>query len=251
MFVKSKNYNMDFYSAISDYYNEIFPVNPVQLSFILNCTPEHENKKLLDVGCGTGGLPINLINKFKSISAIDTNKQMLDIAWQNSGKMNIDFKEADMLNIQNIFENQSFDVVVCFGNTLVHLNNIDEITSFFMQAKALLNPGGKLLFQIINYDNVLDNSLSGLPTIENEHVRFVRNYNHKSNGYINFNTILTIKETGNVLENNVNLYPVRKIQLEKALKYSGYNVCNSYGSFKKDPYNHVGLPLIYECYHRI
>jgi 2-polyprenyl-3-methyl-5-hydroxy-6-metoxy-1,4-benzoquinol methylase len=239
---------MDFYSAISTHYNEIFPVNKAQLSFIKSCITEHTKKNLLDIGCGTGGLPINLYNDFNSISAIDTNKKMLEIAQESAENMSIDFRAISMLEIDYYYDNHVFDVVVCFGNTLVHLQNKDEITTFFMKSKMLLKPFGKLLFQIINYDNIIENNIKGLPTIENTHIKFTRQYDADNEGRIDFNTELLIKETGEKLNNTVKLLPIRKAELEIALKDAGFSTIKSYSSFKKDSYNPLSLPLIIECY---
>lgn len=239
---------MNFYSCISKYYNEIFPLNKSQISFVrsyLNVTKK--DKKLLDIGCGTGGLPIGLYNDFKTISAIDTNAEMLELAKNNAGGKNINFRNMNMLDIATQFPKTDFDIVLCFGNTVVHLQNIKEVEKFFGEVKIVLKQGGKFLFQIINYDNILDNNLGGLPTIENELIKFERHYSLDENNLIDFSTILTIKTTGEVLNNNAKLFPVRKNKVENALKNAGFETVKSFSSFTKNEYNPSSLPLVFEC----
>ncbi len=204
--------------------------------------------KILDIGCGTGNLSIELSNDFTQVVGIDTNEEMLEIARFNVEGKSTDFKNISMMDIDNAYKARSFDVVLCFGNTIVHLHDLNEIELFFKKTKQLLIPGGKFLFQLINYDNVLDNNLKGLPTIENEIIKFQRNYSVDEKGLINFSTSLTIKENNEVLESNVKLYPIRKHQIEGALKKSGFENIIVFSSFKKDPYKPVSLPLVYECY---
>ncbi len=239
---------MDFYSRISDYYNDIFPLNKAQISFVRSYLDGvSKDKRMLDIGCGTGGLPIGLYEDFDSISAIDTNEEMLEIAKQKVGEKAIDFINISMLDIDIQFPANNFDVVLCFGNTIVHLQNIEEIETFFKKVRYVLKQGGKFLFQLINYDNVLDNNLKGLPTIENDKIKFERNYKLDENNLIIFSTILTIKETSEILKNNVKLFPVRKRQIEVALKNAGFNTVKTYSSFTKNEYNASSLPLVFEC----
>ena len=238
---------MDFYTRISKYYNDIFPLNQVQISFVLSCSSESEKMKLLDVGCGTGGLAIALSSEYESVSAIDTNGDMLEIARNTSSAKHIDFQNCGMLGIDKDFDDSSFDTVLCFGNTIVHLQNLKDIELFFRKVKHLLKPDGKFLFQLINYDNILDNNLVGLPTIENDRIKFERNYNLNENGLIDFTTILTIKKTNEMLESNVKLFPIRKSQIETALTDAGFGIVKAYSSFKKDLYNPQSLPLVFEC----
>lgn len=236
---------MDFYTRISSYYNDIFPINKAQLPFVKMCVPNTNN--ILDIGCGTGGLAIELSDFFDSVKAVDPNKQMLDIAVTETNNNNIEFSVGGMLDVDSLFKQNSFDAVLCFGNTVVHLNNIDEISLFFKKVKHILKPGGKFLFQIINYDNVLDNNHTGLPTIEKDRIKFDRNYSLNSDRKIDFSTVLTIKETGEEINNSVKLFPIRKNEVEKALVDAGFSTILAYSSFKKDPYTPNSLPLVFEC----
>ncbi len=236
---------MDFYTSISNYYNDIFPLNKMQLPFVISST--NTKGSLLDIGCGTGGLAIALSDSIDSVFAIDTNEKMLDVAIKNTSNPNLKFEVGGMLDIDKLYVKNSFDSALCFGNTVVHLQNLEDIHLFFRKVKQILKPDGKFLFQIINYDNVIDNELKGLPTIENDNIRFERNYNLNKKGLIEFETILTLKNTKEKITNCVELFPIRKQQIIDGLKAAGFIKINAYSSFKKDSYNSNSLPLIFEC----
>lgn len=240
---------MDFYSQISKYYNDIFPLNKAQISFVTSYLNQGDSVgSMLDIGCGTGGLPIGLHNYFDMLVGIDTNEEMLKLARDKASGKNIDFANMDMLEIDTKFPCNAFDIVLCFGNTVVHLQSIEDVELFFNKVATILVEGGKFLFQIINYDNVLDNKLSGLPTIENDRIKFERKYILDENNMIDFSTILTIKDTGEEIISSVLLFPIRKLQVEQTLKNAGFKTIRSYSSFTKKEYSRDSLPLIFECY---
>ncbi|MBT3208927.1 MAG: class I SAM-dependent methyltransferase [Bacteroidetes bacterium] len=240
---------MDFYSRISKQYDEVFPLNNSQVSFIKSFSEKNKNEQsLLDIGCGTGSLAISLCDYFAKISAIDTNSQMIASAKKKVGNKKISFCKIGMLEIEKNFPENSFDIVSCFGNTLVHLQNMEEIEAFFRNTKFVLKKTGKFLFQLINYDYVFDSKLKSLPTIENEIIKFERFYSLDENNMLDFSTILFIKETEEIIKNNIKLFPARRKQIIKALQKAGFDTINSYSSFAKTEFNNKSLPLVFECY---
>jgi glycine/sarcosine N-methyltransferase len=242
---------MNFYQSISDYYDYIFPQNTAQISFVLDTFQDTENMTLLDIGCGTGNLDIELSKHFQKVLATDLDKTMIEKATNKLENTvdNLQFIQLNMLNIETEFDKHIFDGIICFGNTLVHLDNASEMFHFFKQSNIVLKPGGKLLLQIINYDRIIDKNIVGLPTIENDHVKFVRDYHYeaKSNKIL-FKTLLTIKKDGREIENILSLYPIRKEDLNKLLKNAGFTTINFYGNFKREPLHENSIPLVVECY---
>lgn len=82
-----------------------------------------------------------------------------------------------------------------------------------------------------------------LPLIENEKIRFERYYTLKDKEVI-FKTKLNIKETGEELNGQVNLFPIRKEGLEKALRNAGFKNFTYYGGFGKKDFDIDSMPLI-------
>ena len=100
-----------------------------------------EDKKLLDVGCGTGDfLQIAQQNNW-SVSGIEPNEDARQIA--NSKTNN------SVSNIEQLLEfpKQSFDVITLW-HVLEHLPNLDEQVSIL---KSLLKENGTLIIAVPNY----------------------------------------------------------------------------------------------------
>lgn len=240
---------MDFYRSIAEVYNKIFPLNPGQVAFTNRAFSHTGDLSLLDIGCGTGSLSLALSTTFQKVVGIDLDEAMLEKAGiVANGKTNLEFLPLDMLEIDPYFYPETFDGIVCYGNTLVHLSSLEQISLFFKKCHRLLTPHGKLLIQIINYDRILDQKINSLPTLENNDIQFIRNYHYNSDTHlIDFETILTIKEKNQVIMNSVPLFPVRKSEIEAALLDAGFSKFIFFGNFKGEAPGSDSIPLVIEA----
>jgi len=71
---------MKFYTTIADLYDEMFPYKPQQRKFVESFKLHGPETFLLDVGCGTGSLVLNLANSFSTVIGFEPDKEMLDKA---------------------------------------------------------------------------------------------------------------------------------------------------------------------------
>jgi 2-polyprenyl-3-methyl-5-hydroxy-6-metoxy-1,4-benzoquinol methylase len=237
---------MAFYQSIAPWYDQIFPASAMQVKFTEQQLSALSNKKLLDVGCGTGNLSLLLANAGAIVTGIDLDSEMVNRAISKAqDRPLVSFEVVDMLKISKEFAPLSLDAVVCYGNTLVHLLRSGDILSFFNQSATLLKCGGHLLIQIINYDYVLDEGLDSLPTIENDHIKFIRQYEFREQDeLINFKTHLTVKSTGQTLTNSVPLHPMRRDFLKMLLQEAGFERIQFFGGFDGAPLSETSMPLI-------
>lgn len=104
--------------------------------------------KVLDIGCGTATLPIEIIKNGSMVTGLDCSSQMLDIARKNANDAGINNEQLVLINdsvtqITNLFENESFDVIVStaalgeFPKEYLHY--------IFEQCYRILKPGGRLI----------------------------------------------------------------------------------------------------------
>jgi len=240
---------MSFYDSIADYYDFIFPFNSMHLDFIKGSIQgPYDTKTVLDIGCGTGDLVIALSTIGFTVTGIDYDHEMLNRAEKKAKNESVVLRQMDMRGISDIFEKASFDVVVCFGNTLVHLTDVHEIEAFLKQAREVLKDNGKLLLQILNYDYLLDRAIRQLPMIENDVIKFARYYDYDAaRGLVRFRTILTVKNTQKEIENEILLYPMRRHELDAALSGAGFVDRTYYGDFDRSELKAEKLPLVVEA----
>lgn len=241
---------MSFYQQIASYYHHIFKINVNQVDFIKSKIPETDCK-ILDIGCGIGTLSFELANYYKNVLGIDMDADMIRAALKNQETVSkpIHFQQGSMLKLNSFIEKNSVGGIICFGNTLVHLNSLDEIADFFQQSKTALKLNGKLLLQIINYDKIIEKDIKQLPAIDNDEITFERNYFYrKSENKIDFNARLTVKSTQQIIDTSVELLPLLQNELALLLSNAGFHNCNYYGSFNQESYSIDSSALIVEAW---
>ena len=220
---------MTFYQTISHYYDQIFPVREEQCSFIRN---GKKKLKVLDVACGNGGY-LNRLSEFGFYGfGIDLDHNMIHIANTNKTSDKIDFYEMNMLEIDT-FKARSFELIYSIGNSIVHLSSIGQVKEFLLKSYQLLKPKGEIILQIINYDRILDQNVTQLPTISNEILSMERNYKIEDT-HIQFQSVLHVDQ--NTYHNEVTLLPIRSDELINVLTEVGYRKLEVYGDFRKGPF---------------
>lgn len=230
---------MKFYDTLSSYYDQVFPLSNPCKTFIEKHLTEH-GRKILDVGCSTGELDIFLGKKGYEVLGIDLDQKMIGIAREKimNQSLKVEFEVMNMNHLEEKLSFKGFDGIICVGNTLVHLPGMLQIKEVLKQMVSLLNTGGILILQIINYDRIITQNVTELPTIENENIVFIREYDYdEANNKVTFKTTLEIKESSEKFQNEISLYPLRFEGLKTMLSDLGLKNIRFYGNFSEDPYD--------------
>jgi ubiquinone/menaquinone biosynthesis C-methylase UbiE len=83
--------------------------------------PKNKKAKILDAGGGTGYCTVPLAEIGYHVALVDVSRQMMEIAKKKLVSMrlieNVDFYRRDLRDL-SIFENNTFDMVICQGSVL-------------------------------------------------------------------------------------------------------------------------------------
>jgi len=240
---------MGFYEQISKYYDYIFPVGQAQLEFIKQAAGSPP-ARILDVACGSGGYAAELSKAGYAVTAVDIDEKMVEKAKEKilSERLSADILKCDMKELKEKLP-PGFECIFCIGNSIVHLDGQDEVLEVLNQMHALMEKGGALILQIINYDRIIKYKIDELPPVTNEDVnlKFIRKYEFSENGkHISFNTALTVDENGEKVEfrNSVKLLPLESRTLHELLEKAGFGNIEFFGDFKQSVYNENSFMLV-------
>jgi len=240
---------MSFYQVLSHYYDEIFPKNPIQIDFITKFASNR--KKILDVAAGSGNQALALAKAGFEVTAVDLDEQMIESIKQkaHAAQLSIDAFALDMKEIDSI--EKIFNMIMCIGNSIVHLDSLDDITNMLKRGYHLLSENGVFIVQTVNYDMVLQRHITELPVIHRAEkgITFIRAYEHLPNK-IKFHGTLTVENSveQKTFNNSVDLYPLTSNELVAAFDTAGFSRVELYGNFKGDSYKSDSPALIAVAY---
>lgn len=226
------------YSLMSKFYSEIFPVTTDKISFAQKSSFVGKAYNILDVGCATGDLCLELAKFGHHVTGIDLDANMIQIAKRKKAEnpsLSLDFEQLDMVDIHSVFSPNQFDQVVCLGNTIVHLTQLNKLYSFFTQVADILKPTGVFKGQILNYSPIISNKIKSLPVIETDLIRFDRFY-QTDGSVLQFQINLKDKATNAKYRHSVPLLPLKYNLLDELLHNAGFQEIHYYSDFNLAPY---------------
>ena len=138
---------------------------------LLEYIPQNEKQSILDLGCGTGTLTVQLNNLAKTVIGVDQSESMIKKAQEQYP--NIEFRVCDALALP--FESQ-FDVV--FSNAVFHW--IKDHENLLDNIHKVLKPKGLLVCEFGASGNIA--------TIENAFIKVCQDLGYEYKPKFNFPT---------------------------------------------------------------
>jgi predicted TPR repeat methyltransferase len=109
-----------------------------------NITPA-KTRIAFDLGAGHGLQALSLANLGFFVKAVDFNDQLLGELSNNRKGLPIEIVNADILDFLN-HQSSPADVIVCMGDTITHLLNVNDVENLIKLSSQLLVDKGKLIF---------------------------------------------------------------------------------------------------------
>lgn len=110
---------------------------------------ERYGSPVLELACGSGNYLVTLSQTDVDISGLDISDNMLEAAERRAEKQNIETKltNADMRSFDL---NQKFALIFIAGNSLQHLNTLEDVEACFDSVKRHLQPDGRFIVEVFN-----------------------------------------------------------------------------------------------------
>ncbi|MFX1264547.1 MAG: class I SAM-dependent methyltransferase [Promethearchaeota archaeon] len=155
-----------------------------EIPFLLENLKESGGNRVLDMACGTGRHSVELATRGMEVVGFDSSQAMMGFAKNLAQKRGarVDFHVADMMDFRSAVDG-SFDEVLCLGNSLALLPSVKELKQVVTNVYSVLQPGGSLIVQVLNFQEILRTGFKFFPirggvTSKNEDVIFSRFYEH-------------------------------------------------------------------------
>lgn len=193
----------------------------------------------LDAGSGTGFHSLLLSQLGVKVTAVDLSQEMLDRLTAHAGEMGLRVETlcGDFLGLEFAPAGR-FDAIFSMGNTLPHLLTDDALRLALANFHRLLQPGGMVFIQLLNYDRILRNRERVQSVRELGPRKFVRFYEYEE-GTVLFN-LLTIDSDGGESRQKLESIPLRPLlseELKRSLEEAGFEDVTEYGAVTLEQYD--------------
>lgn len=105
--------------------------------------------QVLELGCGTGHKLIPIASDGHPCVGLDLSSDMLAEARRKADECGVavEWLQGDMRSFDL---GRTFDLVFITGNSLLHLDEVDDLVSCFGSVRRHLAPGGRFIFDVFN-----------------------------------------------------------------------------------------------------
>ncbi|MDF2432720.1 MAG: hypothetical protein JWP44_2351 [Mucilaginibacter sp.] len=124
-------------------------------------------KYAVDLGAGHGIQSVSLARLGFKVKAIDFNRTLLAELKQNGKNLDIDVIEDD-IRLFNKHINTKPELIICWGDTITHLESIREIEQLLNNCCEALGEMGKLILSFRDYSTELTGDNRFIPVNSDE-----------------------------------------------------------------------------------
>ena len=112
-------------------------------------------KVAIDLGAGNGLHTVPLAWLGFHVIAIDFNMQLLTELSHNAAGFNVDVVSADIRNV-SYYANRHPELITCMGDTLAHLDSMDDVETLIKDCTGMLAANGRLVLSFRDYSIPLE-----------------------------------------------------------------------------------------------
>ena len=225
------------YSAWADYMEKIFDKYDLRPELVL------------DLGCGTGSLCIELAKRKYDMIGIDISYDMLCCAREKSmqEEQNILFLNQDMTEFELY---GTVDAILCLMDSVNYITKKNDIKKIFKLVRNYLNPGGLFIFDIntkYKLEQVLGNNV--FYDVGDDITYIWQNHYNKNTGICEFDITFFVKE-GNKYARYEELHEERAYSIDEIkefIKGSGLELLGVFNNLSFKPSFKNSERLFFVC----
>jgi glycine/sarcosine N-methyltransferase len=236
----------DFYDNLAGYYDDMIRFHQrlaVETDVLKQWQERYRFRNVLDAGCGSGLHTFALSALGLEATGVDQSANMIQRARENARKLRnkeVTFLRASFDQLPECIDKR-FDAVFCLGNSLAHCTTQEELIAALKAFHHICNSGGRLIVQLLNYQNILSEKKRIIAINRKGKKTFIRFYDFIE-PLLAFN-ILSIdwqkKTPAHVLQ-TTKLYPYTLAELKPVWETCGFVLEAVYGRMDFEAH-HINL----------
>ena len=181
-------------------------------------------KMALDLGAGHGVQSAAMAEAGYTVTAVDFSEPLLRELDLNTMGMSVHIVRDDIRSVRR-FEKQKPELIVCWGYTLTHLDNKEEVRRFISDISEILQPGGKFLLSFRDYSAELTGDKRFIP-VRSDDTRILTCFLEYDHDYVRVTDLLHEK-TDHGWQQKVSSYSKVRIPSSLVIEFleeSGINI---------------------------
>jgi 2-polyprenyl-3-methyl-5-hydroxy-6-metoxy-1,4-benzoquinol methylase len=119
-------------------------------------------KRALDLGAGHGIQSVAMAHLGFDVTAVDFNEQLLKELDLHTMGMRVNIIRDDIRSVSR-FGNLRPELIVCWGDTLTHLDDKEDVKRFIKDVCSVLEPDAKFLLSFRDYSTELTGAKRFIP----------------------------------------------------------------------------------------
>ena len=213
-----------------------------EMPFLLSLIENTKNPRVLDVASGSGRHSIALAVHGAEVIGIDSSKSMVKAAENHAKEQGVNpkFFVADMVDIKATVEGP-FDLIICLGNSLALVNDIDTLKQVVKDVFNLLKDGGSFVAQVLNFEEIHWTGFRNFPMktgklSNGEEITFARLFEHSDYPFSSTLVMSAFRKQEGEWTSEVSTHKVLNLKHDKIksiLQNAGFSSIEIYSDYEK------------------
>jgi 2-polyprenyl-3-methyl-5-hydroxy-6-metoxy-1,4-benzoquinol methylase len=213
-----------------------------ELPFLISLIKSKQNPRVLDLACGSGRHSISLATQGAEVIGVDASKSMIRAAELNAKERGVapKFIIAEMESIETTVDGP-FDLIICLGNSLALVNDIDTLKKVVNQVFHLLGSGESFVAQVLNFEEIHWTGFRTFPSktgklSSGEEITFSRLFEHTDYPYSSTLVMSASRKNGESWVSEVSTQKVLNLkhnQMMAILEEAGFSSVEIFSNYER------------------
>ena len=239
----------EFFDEWAPYYDAYYDRELADVEFYVDLAREVDGP-VLEVGCGTGRIYLELLRAGVDADGIDVSGEMLEVLERRAAEEGLSprVRQADVVDFE---PDRSYELVIVPFRTFLHVLSLADQQATLRTLRAALEPGGRLVLNVFAPDLDVIADRYGEPTTETvEHDGGEFRVTSVTDLEDDLEWIArerrTVERDGEILaESTFRLKLLTKREFELLCETTGWSAWTVYGGFDREPLEDASQELVW------